>query len=270
MRPTLAKLIAPIALLSLASLAACASSGGSGSDGSASPAIAAELIAADTLTVCTNPPYEPFELEGDGGEIVGLDMDLAKAIAAKLGPNVQVKAVSTPFETIESGVALETGTCDLLASGITIKEERKAKFDFTDPYFDVNLGVLTKDPSITDTATLKGKKVSAQIGTTGLTWSQEQGLDYVEFKDLGLQVQALKVGDVDAAVGDVAVLAPFIADGYTVSFEIPSSGQQFGFGVKKGNTGLLDTANAAIAELKSSGAYAAIYEQWIGIPPAAN
>jgi polar amino acid transport system substrate-binding protein len=225
------------------------------------------LINEGKLLVCTNAPYEPFEMEdADSGTTVGFDLDLAALVAAQIGPDVTVEAIATPFETIESGAALDVDQCDILASGITITDERKTKFNFSDPYFDVNLGVLTADSAITDEASLAGKVVSVQISTTGQLWANDNGVDSREFKDLGLQVQAMKQGDVDAALGDTAVLAPFVAEGYSMAFEIPT-GDQFGIGVKMGNDALLAAVNAAIADAKADGTYAEIYKKWIGIDP---
>jgi ABC-type amino acid transport substrate-binding protein len=104
-----------------------------------------KLVKDGTLTVCTNPPYEPFEIE-DNGTITGFDLALVGEVAKNLG-GLTVEPVATPFETIESGAALETNTCDLLASGITITDVRKAKFDFSSPYFELSLGVRVKDES---------------------------------------------------------------------------------------------------------------------------
>jgi polar amino acid transport system substrate-binding protein len=241
-------------------------------DGAPSPDVDAAapdvvLITEGKLSVCTNPPYEPFEVDDpDTGATVGFDMDLAALVAAQIGPDVTVEPIATPFETIESGVALEVGQCDILASGITITDERKTKFDFSQPYFDVNLGVLTADTAITDQASLDGKVVSVQISTTGQIWANDNGVESREFKDLGLQVQAMKQGDVEAALGDTAVLAPYVDTEYRVAFEIPT-GDQFGIGVKKGNTALLAAVDAAIDAAKSDGTYNELYKKWIGIDP---
>ncbi|MDR0433326.1 MAG: transporter substrate-binding domain-containing protein [Bifidobacteriaceae bacterium] len=238
-----------------------------GAEGEDAAAADVPLISDGKLTVCTNAPYEPFEMEDPAsGTTVGFDMDLAALVAAQIGPDVTVEPIATPFETIESGAALNADQCDILASGITITDERATKFEFSQPYFDVNLGVLTADTSISDQASLEGKVVSVQISTTGQMWAQDNNVDSREFKDLGLQVQAMKQGDVQAALGDTAVLAPYVEDSYNIAFEIPT-GDQFGIGVKKGNDALLAAVNQAISTAKSDGTYAEIYKRWIGIDP---
>jgi polar amino acid transport system substrate-binding protein len=204
--------------------------------------------------------------DSDSGTTIGFDMDLAALVAAQIGPDITVEPIATPFETIESGAALNAEQCDILASGITITDERKTKFDFSEPYFDVNLGVLTANESITDQASLADKVVSVQISTTGQMWTADNDVESREFKDLGLQVQAMKQGDVEAAVGDTAVLAPYVDEDYRIAFEIPT-GDQFGIGVKQGNDALLAAVNQAISSAKADGTYATIYRTWIGIDP---
>ena len=97
------------------------------------------LITEGTLTVCTNPPYEPFEFEQDG-KVVGLDMDIVNEVAKDLGVELAIKV--TPFEGIQSGEDLNSSNCDIVASGITINDVRESKMDFSEPYFDADQGLL--------------------------------------------------------------------------------------------------------------------------------
>ena len=248
-------------------LSACSSGGDSAEEGTSSaPAesgapAALELVSEGKLTVCTNPPYEPFEFEVDG-EIVGLDMDIMAEVAADLG--VELSHLVIGFDGIQSGAALEAGTCDVVASAITITDERAANLDFSEPYFDADQAVLVAEGSaVASEADLADATVGVQQATTGADWVTEQELTGVEFEDLGLQVQALKNGQIDAAVNDIAVLGPFTTDGLEVAFTIPT-GEQYGFGVKKGNTALLDAVNATLERIEGDGTYDAIYTERIG------
>lgn len=257
-RTALLPLAASAALL----LAAC-SSGDDTAAGDATGGV--ELVNSGQLTMCTNPPFEPFEYE-DGGEITGLDPAIVGEVAKDLGVELNVK--STPFEGLQSGADLETGNCDIVASGISITPERQEKFDFSDPYFDADLGLLVAEGSNIDSeAALEGKKIAVQQATTGDDWVQEKGLNAVQFEDLGLQIQALKTGQVDAVVNDIAVLGPYIADGFEVTATF-TTGDQYGFGVKKGNTALLDQVNATLERIHSDGTYDELYTEFIGTAPA--
>lgn len=245
-------------------LSACSST----STPSASESGDVSLVKSGKLTVCSNPPYEPFEYTDDSGAVVGLDIDMVSEVAKDLGADVNV--VVSPFESIQSGVALNTNTCDIVASGITITPERQAKIDFSEPYFDADQGLLVPAGSPLKTAAdLKDKKIAVQQATTGETWTKDNGLQAVTFEDLGLQVKALETGQVDAVVNDIAVLGPFVKQGYEVSANF-STGEQYGLGVKKGNTALLDAINKTLDRIHTDGTYDAIYTARIGTAPAAS
>ncbi len=225
------------------------------------------LLNEGVLTVCTNPPYEPFEFE-ENDEIVGLDMDIVAEVASDLGAELEIKI--TPFDGIQSGQDLDSGNCDVVASGITITDVREDKMDFSDPYFDADQGLLV--PAGSDLASLEdleGVTVGVQTATTGLTFAEENGLAVVEFEDLGLQIEALRAGTVDAVINDIAVLGPFASADFDVATTFPT-GEQYGLGVKTGNSGLLAAVNATLARIASDGTYDAIYEKYIGTAPSAD
>lgn len=245
-------------------LAGCSSSDDATSDGTAADG-SISTVASGKLTVCTNPPFEPFELEKDG-EIVGFDMALVGEVAADL--DLELAPLATGFDGIESGAALNAGQCDIVASGITITDERKANMDFSEPYFDADQGLLVAEGSDLSTLeSLEGKTIAVQVATTGAAWAEENGLQSVVFDDLGAQVQALQTGQVDAVINDVATLSPFISDGFEVAANF-STGEQYGFGVKKGNTALVNAINTTLVRLETAGTYDELYTEWIGTAPA--
>ncbi len=257
--------VLPAAVAATLLLAAC----GGGDDAASGEASegGVELVTAGSLTVCTNPPYEPFEYEEDG-EVVGLDIDIVREVADDLGVELVTKV--TPFEGIQSGADLNTDNCDVVASGITITEERQAKIDFSDPYFDADQGLLVPEGSDLDSVeSLEGRTVGVQQATTGETWATENGLETVQFEDLGLQIQALKTGQIDAAVNDIAVLGPFVSEGFEIGANF-STGEQYGLGVKKGNTALLDAVNGTLERIREDGTYDDIYTRHIGTAPASS
>jgi len=254
-----------LAATALLALTACA---GGGDGGSASDDGEVHLVRAGTLTVCTNPPYEPFEFEDDDGQIVGLDIDITREIADDLGVDLQV--VVTPFDSIQSGASLNTDACDVVASGITIIDERAEKLDFSAPYFDADQGLLVAEGSDLDTLeSLAGTKVAVQMATTGERFAQDEGLTTVQFEDLGLQIQALQTGQVDAVINDIVVLGPFVSQGFEVATTFPT-GEQYGLGVKKGNTALLEAVDATLERIRDDGTYDAIYTERIGTAPVAD
>ncbi len=256
--------LAAAASLALA-LTAC-SSGDSDTpgDGDASSAAGSSdvaLVKDGKLTLCTNVPYEPFQYEVDG-EIVGFDVSIVAAVAEDLGVELEVVAIG--FDGIQSGAALDAGTCDIVASAITINEEREKNLDFSNPYFDADQAVLVaEDSTVASEEDLTGITVGVMQATTGADWAKGLGLTPTEFEDLGLQVQALKNGQIDAAVNDIAALGPFTTDGLKVAFTVPT-GEQYGLGVKTGNTALLDAVNATLERIQTDGTYDELYTEFIG------
>lgn len=232
-------------------------------DASGAPAVS--LVKGDKLTVCTNPPFEPFEFE-ENGEIVGLDMDLTAEIAKDLGVEQQV--VNVGFDAMESGAALNSSQCDVVATGMSITDARKANIDFSEPYFAADLGLLvTAGSGIATEADLAGKKIAVQKATVGDAWVTEKGLSGVQFDDLGLQIQALNTGQVDAVINDFAVLGTYESDKLTIAATFPTE-DVYGIAVKKGNTALLEKVNATLARIKTDGTWTAIHTDRFGFAPA--
>lgn len=230
------------------------------------------LIAPDSLTTCTHLPYEPFQFPGEGGKIVGFDVELVDLVARDLG--VQQKIVDAPFdEGIQSGESLNSGQCDVAAAAMTITDSRKQNLDFSDPYFDAEQALMVKKGAgVTDLSQLRGKKLGVQVGTTGKDYAEahkaEFGYEVVDFDDLALQQTAVKTGAVDAAINDNGVLYNFAKNNpdTEVTKEFVT-GDKYGIGVRKGNTALLTKVNESLAKAKQSGEYDRIYEKWFGKKP---
>ena len=120
--------------------------------------------ASRVYVVGTDAAYAPFESQNEKGEIVGFDIDIVRAVAAKAG--IEVKFVNTPWEGIFN--ALGQGDRDILVSSITITDDRKKTMDFSSPYFDaVQLIAVKADSKVAKFADLKALKVGVQTGTTG-------------------------------------------------------------------------------------------------------
>jgi polar amino acid transport system substrate-binding protein len=256
----------------LVALSAVVAGCGGGSTDSAAPALAPsgpQLVNAGKVTTCTSLPYEPFQFE-DGGKVVGFDVEMIDLVAKSL--NATQDIVDTPFEGIQSGEDLNIGKCDVAAAAMTITDTRKQNFDFSDPYFDATQALLVKTGSgIDDASKLAGKKLGVQNSTTGQQYAEKNipGAELVVFDDLGLLTQAAKSGQVDAAINDNGPLLDFVKKNpdmaVTKQFD---TGEQYGYGVKKGNTAMAKAVNDAIAKAKADGTYNTIYEKWFGKAPA--
>lgn len=256
MRSARASVLAVAALAAL-SLTAC----GGGSSESAASDGSVKTMQSGKLTVCTNPPYEPFEYQ-EGGKTVGFDMDLAQAVADHL--KLELSVLNVGFETMDSGVALSS-QCDLAASGITITDVRKQKMDFSTPYLDDDLVVVAHQDSGVTPENLKEKKVGVQQATTGAVWAKDNGITPVSFKDVGLQIQAVANQQNDAALGNQSVLLYAAKDNdKLVKIEQIPTGEKLGLAVKKGNDPLLTAVNDTLKTLQDSGKMTELKKKYFG------
>jgi len=253
-------------VLLLGALAGC-----SANAESASPDPAPHLVKEGTLTICTSIPYEPFEFEKDG-QIVGFDIDLANAVAARLHLTPAVHNLD--FDAIVSGKLLNDGTCDVAVAGITITGDRARALDFSSPYFNAaQVLVVPASSSVHSLADLAGRKLAVQSGTTGETYVTDHApstADVVTFDDPALMADAVANGTVAAAVYDNTVVGDVVTrhPGLTVAAEF-DTGEQYGMAVQKnGNVELLRVVDDVIATLKSDGGYAKLSTTWFGTAPA--
>ena len=240
----------------------------------ASAASSAPPPAAKVFAVGTDAAYAPFESQNEKGEIVGLTVDVLTAVAQKAG--IEIKFVNTPWEGIFN--SLQQGDRDLLASSITITDERKQTMDFTDPYFDAYQLIAVKANSkIAKFDDLKKLKVGVQTGTTGdevVTKLQgKTSANIKRFESTPLALKELEAGGVDAVVADNGVVINYVTNNAGNKFKMVSdkafAPEQYGFAVKKGNTELLAKLNKGLADIKADGSYNQIYAKYFGAAPAA-
>lgn len=242
------------------------------------PAPAASVAAAPppakVFVVGTDAAYAPFESQNEKGEIVGMTIDMLSAVASKAG--VEIKFVNTPWEGIFN--SLQQGDRDILASSITITDERKQTMDFTNPYFDAYQLIAVKANSkVSKFDDLKKLKVGVQTGTTGdevVTKQQGKNSTNIKrFESTPLALKELEAGGVDAVVADNGVVINYVTNNPGAKFKTVSdkafAPEQYGFAVKKGNAELLEKLNKGLADIKADGSYDKIYAKYFGAAPAA-
>ena len=220
----------------------------------------------------TDAAYPPFESQNEKGEIVGCDLDVLKAAAAKSG--LEVKFVNTPWEGIFN--ALGQGDRDLLVSAITITGERRQTMDFSQPYFDARqLIALHNDAKVAKFEDLKGLKVGVQNGTTGDEivgkLLGKSSPDIKRFESTPLALKELEAGGVQAVVADNGVVVNYLANNPAGGFKTVSDPgfalEHYGIAVKKGNAELLTRIDKGLADIKADGTYDRIYASHFGTPP---
>lgn len=256
-------------LASVAALTLIVSACG-GSDSSSDTTVASggelELVKAGSLTVCSDAPYEPFEFQDENGEWTGFDMDVVRAIAEDNGLELEVSV--QPFDGI--WLAPAAGKCDMVASSMTITEEREAAADFTQSYFDAFQSLLVrKDDAAKYNSldALAGKTIAVQTGTTGESFAnanKPEGATIQSFDEASAMFLALESGQVDAVLQDYLINKERADKQGTsaVSVKFEDTPEQYGFAVKTGDKALLDILNKGIDDLKASGQYKTIYDKY--------
>ena len=258
--------------LSVAALAltACGGSASSvassvASSAASTSASAGELttVMAGKLTMATNATFPPYEMTTDSGDIEGIDVDTAKAIAEKLGLELQIDDMDFDAALL----SVQQGKADIAMAGITVTDERKAVMAFSDSYATGIQSIIVPEGSdIASPDDLAGKKIGTQRGTTGYIYCTDDfGEDSVVAYDNGLTaVQALNNGQVDAVVIDNAPAKEYVAanPGLKV-LETSYAEEDYAIGMNKDNTALVEAVNAALEELKADGTLQSIVDKYI-------
>lgn len=220
-----------------------------------------------TYVIGTDVTFAPFEFQDENGNFVGIDMDLLEAIAKDQGFKYEVK----PLGFNAAVQALEAKQVDAVIAGMSITEERTKKFDFSDPYFDsgVIMAVDADNESVSSYEDLKGERVAVKTGTEGASFAKsiqdDYGFEIVTYDDSANMYEDVKTGNSIAAFDDYPVLAYGIKQGNGLKMVTEKeAGNSYGFAVAKGeNAELLQMFNTGLANLKASGEYQKILDQYL-------
>ncbi|MDM8294230.1 basic amino acid ABC transporter substrate-binding protein [Enterocloster aldenensis] len=219
--------------------------------------------AGGVLVMATNAEFPPYEFH-DGGEIVGIDAEIAKAIADELGMELEIEDIA--FDSIIPEIT--SGKADMGLAGMTVTEDRKQSVDFTDTYAKASQKIIVKeDSAIASPDDLTGVIVGVQQGTTGDIYVSDLEADgtTVERYNKGFEaVQALSQGKIDAVVIDGEPAKTFVAqtEGLKI-LEESFTDEEYAIAVKKGNTELLEKINGALKTLKDNGTLDEIVAKYI-------
>ena len=241
-------------VMALGLLSGC---GSSNSDSNTPSGDDASDAAKTKLVVATSPDFPPFE-SLEGGEVVGIEVDILKKVAEKMGMELDLQQMD--FDSVIPGV--QAGKFDLGMSGITVTDKRKENVDFSSVYFMAAQAiVVTADSGITGKADLEGKKVSVQTGTTAEEYCMGNGYEVLAFTANNDAAAALTAGKVDAWVVDNEValaMAPEL--GLTVLDEAMTS-EPYAFAFQKGSE-LVAPFNEALDALLADGTVEQIFQQY--------
>lgn len=208
-----------------------------------------------TLKVGVEGTYPPYTYHDDDGTLTGFDVDVAKAIADKLG--VEADFTESDWDSLLAGI--DSGRLDTVINAVSITDEREEKYDFAGPYFYITQQiVVAKDnDDIVDMESLDGKKMANTATTAYLDLLEDAGVSLVQISTADEAVSLISSGRADFTTFNSVVFNEYLKQhpdaNLKVAFVIPDVQDEYGVPVKKGETALYDAIQNAIDELKEDG-----------------
>lgn len=260
--------------LSISMLAGCGSSSNeSTTSESKEDTSLTDVQSADHFTLGLDADFAPMGFTDDNGEIVGFDIDLAKAVGEKMGVDVEVKPIDWDSKDME----LSSGKIDVIWNGFSITDERRQEVLFSNPYLSTKQSIVVKKGSdITKKADLAGKKIALQDGSTSedalkadtATYESVGDDNISRFKENSQVLMEVDSGRADAAVIDEVFVRYYLQkenllDKYTV-LEEGFDEEDYGVGGRKGDYALMEAINKALDECKADGTTSEISKKWFG------
>jgi polar amino acid transport system substrate-binding protein len=223
---------------------------------------------AKVYKISSDVGYAPFEFEDSSGTYAGIDVEILAKVAEISGFEYEIEFVG--FDAAIQAVA--SGQSDGAIAGMSITEERKATYDFSDPYYNAGITIGMKAEnvgSISSYEDLRGKSIGAKLATTSQIWCEDNAEQYgftcQSFDDGISMYDALDINAIDALLDDSPIIGYAIAQGRELAMPINSieSVAGLGFAVKKGeNAELMEKFNQGLAEIKANGTYLEILTKW--------
>ncbi len=252
-----------VILLSIAMiLALCVGCGSKNAESSG-----VKTLEAGKLIMSTNAAFPPYEMTDDNGAYIGIDVEIAAAIAEKLGLELQIDNMGFTA-ALE---AAQSGSSDIVMAGVTVNEDRLAVMDFSESYATgIQVVIVKEDSDITSIDDLEGKTIGTQMGTTGYIYASDTpenggyGEDNVIPYDNGITaVNALVNGQVDCVIIDNGPAKEFVKSNPGLKIlETEWLTENYAIGMAKGSE-LLEPINKALAELIADGTVQKIVDKYI-------
>ncbi len=220
-----------------------------------------------TITVASDATWPPMEMINKDKKIEGYAIDFFNAVGKEAGIKFEFK--NTAWDGIFAGLA--AGKYDMVVSSVTITDKRKKTMDFSEPYFESGQAlVVMKSSTAKSIADLKGKKVGAQIGTTGaFEVKKNNGVTLKTYDEVGLAFEDMAAGRIDGVVCDTPVAANYALqkaeykNKFIIAVNIPTK-EFYGAAFPKGKKELLEKVNKGIQAVKAKGIDKELVKKWIG------
>lgn len=252
-------------LMAVLALGGCGQGAGSnaGTSGDADDELA-RILKEGVLKVGVEGTYPPVTYHDENGELTGFDVEVAKAIGEKLG--VEVKFVEAEWDSLL--LAIDSGRIDTVINAVSATDERKEKYDFTEPYVSVYYNVIVKadNDSIQSLEDLNGKKAGENITSAFSTKIEELGATIVVIDSLQEALDLVTTGRADFTLTSDIMFYTYLEEHPDVDVKIAcrfgEDKDQFAIPFKKGETRLVDAVNQALNELKADGTLTALSEKY--------
>lgn len=268
-------MVAWIAVLALV-VSACGSATKDSSTSTEGGDLLQHVKDAGVLKVGVMGTYQPYNFINEDKEMDGFDVDIAKEIAK--GLDVKVEFVSQEFSGMVAG--LQTGKFDMVASQMTITDDRKKEMLFSDPYItnEVKVIVTEDNTEITSVNDFAGKDIGVGLGTNDETYLRNELMPEVgefnirTYDDVITSLKDLDAGRIDATINNMYALRPIIeANGFKIkAVGEPVKSDQAGVAVKLGNEAFIEEVDKILADIKADGTYDEIFMKWFGEAPSDN
>ena len=261
--------LAAVAAVSALGLAGC---GGTSADaGSASASADGDLLAQISdrgeMVFATEGTWSPWTFHNEAGELTGFDIEVARAIADKLG--VGATFAEGEWDGLLAG--LDSGRYDTMANGVSVTPEREEKYDFTEPYaYNRIVVITTADSDIASMEDLEGKTTANTLGSSYATLAESFGATNTGVDDFNQTIQLLESGRIDATLNDEVVFYDYMNQHPDAVLKIAAENDEpthvaFPLRRETATESLLAAMNEAIAELREDGTLAELSQEFFGI-----
>lgn len=217
------------------------------------------------LIVGIEGAYPPFNYHDDSGALTGFDVEVAKAVAEKLG--VTAEFVEAPWDSLLAGV--DSKRFDTVINCVSISDERKEKYDFAEPYVysPTQILVRTGNNAIKSVDDLRGKKLAGNSTNVLAAWYESLGVELVPIDTSSEAINLLLQDRVDFLSFSGITFSSYLDEhpdaDIKVAFDIPDAEQQVGIPVRKGEARLLESINKALSQLREDGTLAELSEKFL-------
>lgn len=217
------------------------------------------------ITIGTEGTYKPFTYHDENDELTGYDVEVAKAIGEKLGVKVEFSEIT--WEGLLA--SLDNGTVDLVLNQVGVTDERKEKYDFSDPYLYSYIALITTADSseITSWESARGKKTSLNVSSNYALIAEDYEMDITASETFSKDIELLTAGRTDCVINNTIAFNDYITEKPDVAIKIVDVQEQadtVAVPISKGNEDLVKAINKALEELKTDGTLTKLSEQFLG------